>query len=277
MGTVYFYIFSIVGTLLATFLGTILAIFSFSMPTKIIKPIQNFVVGTIIGIIFFELFHHSLEGFEGLTENAFLNTLYPFLIIFGVAVIFLILHECLHKLTHHHYHSPDDEEKTHDHGHTHEMFVESNSTLLSSFIFLIAISIHNIPEGFSLGIVFTNVNSSRVPVGGIVMAVVMFIHNLLMGFSMSKSFLNSNKSKVFSVTLVSLSGLLSFVLAIIGYYLNYSMNELASSIIVAISCGSLLYILFIELLPEIFYEYKSKYTLLYILLGILLTGLLLVL
>ena len=277
MSTILFFIFGFLGTVIATFLGGILAINSLNLPKKLINIVQNFSVGSIIGLIFFEFFHHSVEGFLDLTNITFLNYLYPFLIIFGTGLVFLVLHELLHLISHHHDHHPDDKDDSHDHGHTVDVFNDNKSILLASFIFLGAIVVHNIPEGFSFGIIFNEVNEAGVPVSGLIMSLIMLIHNCLIGFSMTISFKKAEKTNVFSLTLVTLSSLLSYILSIIGFYSGVYISDLPSSIIMAIATGSLLYVLFIELLPEVFYKYKSKFSFIYILLGLVITGLLLVL
>ena len=161
-----------------------------------------------------------------------------------------------------------------DHAHSTEAF-NNNSILLASFIFLIAISVHNIPEGLSLGINF-NVSGAEIPYQGIIMSIILFIHNFLIGFTMCNSFLHSNKSFKFALSLTTFSALPAFILAICGYFIStISLDQVFLGVIFAISTGSLLYVLFIELLPQVFKEYKSKYTYLYILLGIVLCGILL--
>ena len=72
-----------------------------------------------------------------------------------------------------------------------------------------------------------------------------------------------------------MSALPAYVFAICGYFIStISINEVFLGTIFAISSGSLLYVLFIELLPQVFKEYKSKFTFLYILLGIVVCGIL---
>ena len=134
---------------------------------------------------------------------------------------------------------------------------------------------HNVPEGLSLGINF-NVGDNSIPYQGIIMSVILFIHNFLIGFTMCNSFIKSGKSFKFALSLTTISALPAFVLAICGYFIStISINEIFLGTIFAISSGSLLYVLFIELLPQVFKEYKSKFTYLYILIGIILCGILL--
>ena len=270
---IYMFILSAFGTIGATFLGAIFSKFVSNKRKEVFNFFQNFSVGGIIALLFFELIIEAVEHFQsGISDNS-LGALYTLLIIGGVGLIFFLMHEGLHKLSHHHEHDKNDDEDCVDHAHSTEVF-NNNSILLASFIFLLAISIHNIPEGLSLGINFSSPGST-IPYQGIIMSVILLIHNFLIGFTMCNSFLHSNKSFKFSLLLTTLSALPAYVFAICGYFISaISINEVFLGTIFAISSGSLLYVLFIELLPQVFKEYKSKFTFLYILLGIVICGIL---
>lgn len=270
---IYMFILSAFGTIGATFLGAIFSKFVSNKRKEVFNFFQNFSVGGIIALLFFELIIEAVVHFQsGISDNS-LGALYTLLIIGGVGLIFFLMHEGLHKLSHHHEHDKNDDEDCVDHAHSTEVF-NNNSILLASFIFLLAISIHNIPEGLSLGINF-NSPGSTIPYQGIIMSVILLIHNFLIGFTMCNSFLHSNKSFKFSLLLTTLSALPAYVFAICGYFIStISLNEVFLGTIFAISSGSLLYVLFIELLPQVFKEYKSKFTFLYILLGIIICGIL---
>lgn len=270
---IYMFILSAFGTIGATFLGAIFSKFVSNKRKEVFNFFQNFSVGGIIALLFFELIIEAVEHFQSGISDNLLGALYTLLIIGGVGLIFFLMHEGLHKLSHHHEHDKNDDEDCVDHAHSTEVF-NNNSILLASFIFLLAISIHNIPEGLSLGINF-NSPGSTIPYQGIIMSVILLIHNFLIGFTMCNSFLHSNKSFKFSFLLTTLSALPAYVYAICGYFIStISLNEVFLGTIFAISSGSLLYVLFIELLPQVFKEYKSKFTFLYILLGIVICGIL---
>lgn len=270
---IYMFILSAFGTIGATFLGAIFSKFVSNKRKEVFNFFQNFSVGGIIALLFFELIIEAVEHFQSGISDNLLGALYTLLIIGGVGLIFFLMHEGLHKLSHHHEHDKNDDEDCVDHAHSTEVF-NNNSILLASFIFLLAISIHNIPEGLSLGINF-NSPDSTIPYQGIIMSVILLIHNFLIGFTMCNSFLHSNKSFKFSLLLTTLSALPAYVFAICGYFIStISINEVFLGTIFAISSGSLLYVLFIELLPQVFKEYKSKFTFLYILLGIVICGIL---
>lgn len=269
----YMFIFVTLATLLSTFLGGFLSKFISKQRKEIFTFFQNFAVGGIIALIFLELLPESVHHLQISANNDFHGALYSLLIIAGTGILFFFLHELVHKLSHHHDHDHNDDEECEDHAHSTEVFNEK-SLLLASMIFLLAISVHNIPEGLSLGITFID-SANSFPIEGLVMSLILFIHNFLIGFTMCNSFLKCEKSFKFSLSLTTLSALPAFLLAIIGYFIStISFSDVFLGSIFAISTGSLLYVFIIELLPQIFKDYKSKYSFIYILLGFFVCGLL---
>lgn len=266
-------LFIFIATILGTLIGSIISLFSFKFPKEISKILQNFSLGGMIGLIFFDLIIESIDNFSSFNENKFVNIIIPISIIFLISILFFFVHELLHKYSHHHNEDNDDKEECHDHLHSDELKDNNHSLFISTLIFFIAISIHNIPEGLSLG--FTFINNSKSSYPGIIMSLILFLHNLLISYSMTISFLNSNKSKKISFLYSFISSLPAFIFGLIGYFIvSIDLPSYISGIILSISSGSLLYVLFIELLPQTFNTYKSKYTFIYILFGILTTALL---
>lgn len=266
------FIFSFFGTILATILGASLSLVLKSENNKFLSFLQNITVGGIIALLFFELFPEAKENSSAVISNSLLASLLPILIGTGSGLLFFILHEITHKLADHHKHDENDEDDCHDHAHSTEIF-KNNNLLVSSFIFLLAIFAHNIPEGLSLGISFLTTNSSNIPTEGLLMSVVLFIHNLQIGFMMFNSFKNAEKSAKFSFAMTLISSLPAYILSIIGFFIsNIDLGEMFKCIILSFSFGSLFYVLVIELLPQIIKQYKTKYSFLYILIGILLSS-----
>ncbi len=268
---IYYFIFSIFGTIVATCLGALLSKVSKNFNKEIESLLQNFSVGAIISLLFIEIIPEGIDSFKSQFENPIYGTLISLSLTLVIGLLFFVLHELLHKISHHHEHDREDDEACEDHAHTTEIIKNSKSNLIGALIFLGAISIHNIPEGLSLGTIFLNLNSNNIPVSGITFSIALFIHNLFIGYSMCNSFISSDKSYRFSILMTILSSLPAFLFSLLGYFINFNNNELFNAIIFSISSGSLLYVLFIELLPQIYYKHKSKYSFLYIILGILIS------
>ncbi len=232
--------------------------------------LQNFSTGAIIGFAFIELLGDSIVSFlevDSMSQIGSMATMVGIILVTGL--IFFILHELLHHLTHHHEMDQKDEDGCEDHGHIEEIFENnSRSLLVTSFVFLAAIFIHNIPEGFASG-----VSMAESVTSGIIIAVIMFIHNFVIGISMYLSFKEAGKGNGFSVGMSIISSIPAYALLIAGYFSSYSggVTSLALGIIDAIAFGALLYVIIIELLPQIFARYKSKYSFIYVIVGLALT------
>lgn len=265
----YYFIFSILATLIATMLGSLLSLLNNKMPKILEAFLQNFSVGIIIGLLFFEMIVESIgEAQIYFSSNLYIGVVVCVSIILITGILFFILHEILHKLSNHHKNDKDDDEACEDHAHTTELLANNQNQLIASLLFLGAISVHNIPEGLSLGAIF-NTSSDAIPISGIIFSIALFIHNFFIGYSMSSSFLKLNKKFVFAFFITLLSSLPAFIFSLVGYFTSTTDSSLMNMIIFSISSGTLLYVLFIELLPQIFYKYKSKYSFLFILLGII--------
>lgn len=266
----YMFTFALLASIIPTFLGGLFTKFLIKQNKEISSFFQNFAIGGIFSLIFLELIQEAIEHFSNATSNLALGCFYTLLTALITGFFFFVLHELLHKLSHHHDHDKFDEEECEDHAHSKEIF-QNNSLLLASFIFLIAIFAHNIPEGLALGSLFNS--SNNIPIEGIIMSCILFIHNFLIGYTMTNSFIKSQKSFKFSLLMTTISSLPAYLLAIVGYFVSsLNLNEIFNGIVYAISTGSLIYVLFIELLPQGLKEYKSKYSFIYILLGIFICG-----
>ena len=273
---VYMFLFTFLGTFIATLIGSVLSLLSKKLPKIIFIFLQNFSIGAILAFLFIELFSHSFEHLNLYFNNDLYGSLLSLGIILISGVLFFLLHELIHKFSHHHKEDHNDEEPCEDHAHSIELFNKSNSLLITSFIYLGAIFVHNVPEGITLGLSF--ISDSKVPLEGIIFSIVLLIHNLIIGFSMCSSFLSSGKSTKFSILMTLISSLPALILGIISYFIStISINNLFVGVLISISAGSLLFVIFIELIPQTLNEYKSRYSFLFILLGIVIVSFLLLL
>lgn len=270
---IYALTFSFIATFVATILGSVLSLAFKKVNKEILSLLSNISLGAIIALLFLELIPESFESFSNL-ENKVLSIFIPILIILGFGILFYVLHELTHHLSHHHDDDHDDSLSCVDHAHSGELLNSTRSTFINSLIFLSAIFVHNIPEGLSLGVSFIQLDNAF-PMNGMIMSIILFIHNLVIGFSLMNSFLSSKKNNKTSFLLTLISALPSFLLAIVGYFVScISINEIFIGVLLSLSSGSLLYVLFIELIPQAFYQFKSKYNFIYLIIGICIFSLL---
>lgn len=141
-----------------------------------------------------------------------------------------------------------------------------NSSLYRvGMISMIAIILHNIPEGIA-----TFLTSNHDLKLGINLAIALALHNIPEGISISIPIFYStgSKSKAFLYTLVS--GMSEFFGAVIAsiFLVNIS-SELFMGILYAIIAGIMLHISIYELLPVSFKYHKSKLSILFFIVGII--------
>ncbi len=272
---VYMFIFTLVATIGGTLLGALVA--NISQKHKgWLTFIQNFSVGAIIAFLFIDLFKESLEyTLEDMSTLGGVATILGIVLV--VVLLFFALHELIHHLTHHHKIDHDDSDVCDDHIHIRDIFMEeennNRSLLTTSFIFMAAIFIHNIPEGLALGISFVD-DESWIP--GLIFSCIMLLHNFVIGISMFNSFKGTGRKMGFSVGMCVLASLPAYIFAIVGYFIgSIEVSNVFLGCVYAFAFGSLLYVVLIELLPQIFKEYKSAFSIIYVVLGFVIFGFLL--
>lgn len=132
--------------------------------------------------------------------------------------------------------------------------IESNKLYKLGIISIIALVLHNIPEGIT-----TFISSSVNMKLGIVLALSIALHNIPEGISIAIPIYYSTKkmSKAFVYTLISgFSELLGAILAYI--FLAKYINFFSLAIILAITSGIMIHISIYELIPNAFSYKKTK-------------------
>lgn len=134
--------------------------------------------------------------------------------------------------------------------HLHKMIgtdIESHkSTNLSKvLLFVIAIAIHNLPEGLAAGVGFGTGNQSQ----GILIAIGIALQNIPEGMVIIAPMLNSGVTKNKTFAIASITGLIEVVGTFIGYFavkIAYVILPFA----LAFAGGTMLYVVSDEMIPE---------------------------
>jgi len=210
-------------------------------------------VGLAFGVMSLLLFKEILpHAYMHLNENISNGGLA--VLIIGVLIGFISL-SLLDKLVPHHEH-----ESHHSHKHKNDDCHNEHLMhvgLLSS----IAIVIHNIIEGMTLYV--TAMHDIH---AGLLLVLAVGLHNIPLGIVISST-INNKKDLVINSVILSIS---TFVGGLIMFILSGMINECIIGILLAITCGMLLYIVLLELLPQILNTKKKKNMLIGILVGIIL-------
>ena len=179
------------------------------------------------------------------------NLSFKLLIVFIFAILGILILKGLDFFIpdHHHEHHDNETDKK-----EHISHLKHIGTLT-----LISLILHNLLEGFAIaGLSFNDFEM------GLMICISVALHNIPLGTTIFSSIdIKKNKLLFLSLTLSSFIGGLIFLL--IG-----EISSLVLAIINIITLGMLIYIAFIELLPELYQNIKKKETILGLLTGIVL-------
>lgn len=126
-----------------------------------------------------------------------------------------------------------------------------NSKLKAAWLFFAAITIHNMPEGLSVGVGF----GSGEIANAIALMVAIGTQNIPEGLSIAFSFVHSGYSRAKSYLYSSISGFVEVPLALIGA----AVVSLAKPIIpfaMGFAAGAMIFVIANEIIPEV---YKSRH------------------
>lgn len=127
-----------------------------------------------------------------------------------------------------------------------------------SLLVIIALFIHNIPEGLSTGFSYASTNEGLGPM----VAISIGAQNMPEGLVLAVFLINSNVSKWKSFLIVTLTGLMEMVSAVIGYFTASSIQMIVGYGL-AFAAGAMMFIVYKELIPESHghgYERPSTYS-----------------
>jgi len=222
---------------LSTVIGAFIVFFSTSENKKMITFALAFSAGVMITISFTDLFptaEKTLTSYFGVFNGVILSL---FFLIVGILVAMLI--DNFISL----------EAKTNS-------SKNSNNLYKVGFVSMIALMLHNFPEGIA-----TYVSGYQNISLGINITIAIALHNIPEGISIAMPiyYATGNKIKAFKYTFIS--GIAEPIGAIFAFlFLKPYINDLILSVIFALVAGIMLYIAFEELIPESrFYGYDKLY------------------
>lgn len=242
-----------IGGLVAALLGKI--------SPKVMCWVLSFAGGVMISIVSFELIPEGIE-LAGL-PLAILG------VILGIIVV-AILNHLLDRIT---IKTGDDLEAHISHaGVYHEGSVIGKPALLrSGIVMLVAIALHNLPEGIAIGAAGTH--DIRM---GILLAIVITLHCIPEGMAIGAPLIGGGMPKGKAIVLTALSGVPTIIGGAIGILIG-GISDGALALALTGAGGAMLYVVFGEILPQSSIITKSRFTtyaaLAGILLGLLVTSL----
>ena len=181
-------------------------------------------------------------------------------IIIAISIVGILVLKLLDKLIPSHHHDHHDNEKN---------LKEHNSHLYHiGFITLVSLLIHNIIEGMTIYIVSTDSLKT-----GMMMALGVGLHNIPLGIEISATMADNIKEKKNMIYLILLS--LSSLIGGLIVLLFGQIKEVYLGYIIALTLGMCIYIALFELLHEIMVHIHKKATIMGLLCGLIIIGLML--
>ncbi len=127
----------------------------------------------------------------------------------------------------------------------------SKSKLKRSTLLVLAIIIHNIPEGLAVGVAFASIEANNIVglAGAISLTIGIAIQDFPEGLAVSFPLLKEGNSKWKSFAIGQLSGFVEFLSAIIGFVAVYFIQGLLPYAL-SFAAGAMIFVVIEELLPE---------------------------
>lgn len=213
----------------------------------------SFTAGLMLCIVSIDMVPEAIEA----TENYYLA---PIFLLVGFLVTFLL--NCwIDKSVHHEdAHAP------------HHCACGHHDLHTAGIILAAAVALHNMPVGMAVG---TTVAAQGIGYTSALTAITIGLHNIPEGMSIAVPLLHDGSKARSAIAVAALSGAPTILGALIGYFIG-SHTPLALAVAMSVAGGAMLYVVFFELLPEAYRQWKSKWAILSTMLGFAL-GLLLIL
>ncbi len=225
-----------------TALGALIVCFFKEMNKKLLDTVLGFSAGVMIAASFWSLLSPALELSN---ELGYIEWVLPAL-GFGIGGLFVLLSD-----------------KFLDRTLRNKRHISDKSSLKRSILLISAITIHNIPEGMSIGVAFGGI-ASGIPgmtlVGAIMLAIGIGIQNFPEGAAVSLPLRSEGYSRFKSFMLGQASALVEPISAIIGVILVLSIRSILPFML-AFASGAMIIVVARELLPESVRENKNLATL----------------
>ena len=218
---------------LATGVGALPALFLKDISTRLFNSMLGAAAGVMLAATAFSLLVPGMEFGEQIWPGQGL-----YIVSAGMILGALFLHFADKKLPHLHFDTVAD---------------ESLDSLQKISLFIIAITIHNFPEGMSVGVSFGSGDMKN----GLVLSIAIALQNLPEGLAVALPLVGLGYNKWKAVGLATLTGLVEPV----GGLLGITMVTVFSSILpiaMGFAAGAMLFVISEEIIPETHSNGRSR-------------------
>lgn len=192
----------------------------------------SFSAGMMLSILCFDLIPESLAH-----SSIWITVPSVFAGLFFVWIFDQILH-------HHSSSSHDDNNDLHH----HDLILKHHSSsnmLIVGLLMIGSVALHNLPEGLAIGSVYYHA-----PLVALMMSILLALHNLPEGMGIALALVMGGLSRTKAILLTALSGISTVIGGFIGYLMG-GFNDQFTAIALGIAAGSMLYVIYFEILPQV--------------------------
>ena len=239
----------IVGLMLTLLLGCYILIGSFIVFLS--KNKKHFVeisisvaLGVLVMLVLLDILPEALEIFN----TPFMWLMLLIFVVFGFAILTI-----LDKFIPDH----DDDLTTHDD--------DNDNFGHIGMISACALMLHNIIEGMAL--FTTTYNDIK---SGVMLSIGIGLHNIPLGMVITSTLYKNNRNKKATISIIALISISTFIGGLIMLLFSKYINSLVLGVLLAITLGMILYIIFMELIPKVKHMSRKKDAIISFLIGVFL-------
>ena len=237
-------LFTAVAGILGTGLGGLISALLLKRPSETMTCwLLSFAAGVMISIVFFGMLPETLELANAVVCISGL--------MLGIIII-MLLNRIVDKIT------GTKKENLNVH-HTHEelyhesSIIKDHSRMLRSGVFmLIAIALHNLPEGIAIG-----AGGSHNFQLGVLLTIMIALHNIPEGMAIAAPLLIGGINRWKVIFLTALSGAPTVLGGLLGIAIG-TISDFAVALSLSAAGGSMLYVVFGEMIPQTIVMTKSR-------------------
>lgn len=208
--------------------GAIPGFFLKTLPQKVEDSLLGLAAGMMLAASSFSLILPGLEAGDAITGNALLGAL---TVVFGMAIGVMLMLGM-------------DEFTPHEHTHSGTFGPEARR-LSRIWLFVLAIALHNLPEGMAIGVSFAQGDLQI----GIPLTSAIAMQDIPEGLAVVMALRSVGYSPLKSVSIASITGLLEPLGSVIGLTLSSGL-AIAYPVGLGLAAGAMIFVVSNEVIPE---------------------------
>ncbi|MCL2406775.1 MAG: ZIP family metal transporter [Defluviitaleaceae bacterium] len=229
---------------------------------RMISIFLSFAAGIMACIVFLELIPESIEHAGYNRGEVFGMSITILGLLIGVGLVFT-LNKIVDKITRKKEKLSTMHNSYTEFFHAEDILAGKRSMLKSGIIILIAIGLHNFPEGIAIGAAGT-VDLSL----GFTIALMIGLHCIPEGMAVAAPLISGGMSKIKAVLLIFLIGVPTVIGAALGMLIG-GISDVALALAFSVAGGAMLYVVFGEIIPQAIATNKDRVPAGFVLAGII--------